>query len=534
MDLTARAGLTVVSETRLALGLDEIVRTRRRLRERHRAHSEFDKRHAVVRVQAAGGECVEDGRILARDAGLLRLVARPGPSPDALHAFLAAFHAEAQMTQRPPEGAWIPKENAALQALGAVTTALVHRAVAGTPAARATLDLDATPIESHKRDALAHYKGGRGYQATAVLWAEQDLVVANQFHDGHVPAGTRTPEVARRAVATLPATVQERAFRGDSACYDENLLRYLAGEQIAFTVSADMTVELHRVCAAPSVAWARLEDRRTETVDVAEVDVAEVEFTPGDWPKAAAPLRYLALRIRPMQGSLFGEAPTYLAVVTNRWTKAPADLVRWHWAKAGTLELTPDVTKNDLAAGLLPSGKCGANAPWYRLTLLTYHALTVLRRRALPERFHLARAKRLRYEVFTVPAETHTHGRQLTARLRAPPLTVDELVAARGRLRELQRVVRAASAAHDRSRGFPRRPFRHSPISNSASPHPATQPASLSALLVARAHGRRVPLPLDGAGHPSHPMGRWSAAAPDARAPGPAQPTAGVHPGGRA
>ena len=82
---------------------------------------------------------------------------------------------------------------------------------------------------------------------------------------------------------------------------------------------------------------------------------------------------------------------------------------------------------------------------------MTYNVLTVLlRRRALPERFHHARAKRLRYEVFTVPAEIHTHGRQLTARLGAPPLTVDELVAARGRLRELKRAVRTAAAAHDR------------------------------------------------------------------------------------
>ncbi len=129
--------------------------------------------------------------------------------------------------------------------------------------------------------------------------------------------------------------------------------------------------------------------------------------------------------------------------MTNRWEQAPAELVRWHRQKAGTIELTHDVTKNDLAAGVLPSGKFGANAAWYRLTLLTYNVLTVLRRRALPERFHQARPKRLRYEVF-VPAEIHTHARQLTARLGAPLLTVDELIAARRRLRELQASVGAA------------------------------------------------------------------------------------------
>lgn len=441
MELTARAGLTLVSETMLALGLDELVRTRLPLRERQRGYSEFDKLHAVVLVQAAGGECVEDVRILARDAGWLRLVDRAWPSPDTLHDFLAAFHDEAQLVQRPADGAWIPEESPGLRALAEINRALVERAVVRLQATRATLDLDATLIESHKRDALPHYKGGRGYQPTAVLWAEQDLVVADQFRDGNVPAGMQTREVARQAVAALPAGVRERAFRGDSACYDEKLLKYLVGQEIAFTISADMSVELHRTCTASGVRWGRLEERVHETVDV-----AEVEFTPGEWPKMAAPLRYVALRFQPTQGTLFGEAPKYLAVVTNRWDVEPAELVRWHWQKAGTIEQTHDVTKNELAAGVLPSGRFGANAAWYRLTLLTYNVLTVLRRRALPERFHAARPKRLRYEVFTVPAEIHMHARQLTARLGAPPLTVEELVTARGRLRDLQAAVRAAQA----------------------------------------------------------------------------------------
>jgi hypothetical protein len=111
-----------------------------------------------------------------------------------------------------------------------------------------------------------------------------------------------TLAVARRAVAALPPTVRVRAFRGDSACYDEALLKYLVREQIAFTISADMSVELRRVCADPAVAWTLLEDRVTETVRV-----AEVEFTPGDWPKQGKPLRYVAREIRPKPGSLFGE-----------------------------------------------------------------------------------------------------------------------------------------------------------------------------------------------------------------------------------
>jgi len=443
MDLTAFAGLTLVSETMLALCLDELVCEHLRLRERRRGYDEFDKLHALVLVQAAGGDCVEDVRILSRDAGLIRLLARALPSPDALHDFLGAFHDEVQFRGRPGSGtAWIPEENAALEALAAVNTVLVQRAVSQTSPHSATLDLDATIIESHKRDALAHYKGGRGYQPTAVVWAEQDLVVADQYRDGNVPAGMDTLVVARRAFGALPATVRERAFRGDSACYDEALLKYLMREQIAFTISADMSRELHRVCAVPSVKWTLLEDRLTETVRV-----AEVEFTAGDWPKQAKPLRYVALEFRPKQRALFGDSPKYLAIASNRGEElTPADLVRWHWEKAGTIEFVHDVTKNDLAAGLPPSGKFGANAAWYRLTLLTYNILTVLRRLSLPERFRNARPKRLRYEVFTVPAEIHTHARQLRARLGVPPLAAEELVAGRAKLRDLRAAIRAAKS----------------------------------------------------------------------------------------
>ena len=116
--------------------------------------------------------------------------------------------------------------------------------------------------------------------------------------------------------------------------------------------------------------------------------------------------------------------------------------MRWHWAKAGTIEAVHDMTKNDLAAGVPPSGKFGANAAWYRLTLLTYNVLTVLRHRALPARFWDARPKRLRYEVFAVPAALRLHARHPTARLGVPPLTAEELVGARGRLRELRATVR--------------------------------------------------------------------------------------------
>ena len=167
MDLTAHAGLTLIAETLLALGVEGLVRDGLRVRARQRGDAEFDKLQAILLIQAAGGDCVEDVQVLARDAGLARLLHRRFPSPDALHRFLASFHDERLLAQRPWGGAWIPTESPALQALAALNTAVVRRAVTGLGDSRATLDLDATTSVSHKRDALPLYTGGRGYQPTA-------------------------------------------------------------------------------------------------------------------------------------------------------------------------------------------------------------------------------------------------------------------------------------------------------------------------------------------------------------------------------
>ena len=46
-------------------------------------------------------------------------------------------------------------------------------------------------------------------------------------------------------------------------------------------------------------------------------------------------------------------------------------LIRWHRQKAGTIEHRHDETKNGLGAGVLPGAEFGANAAWYRLSMLT-------------------------------------------------------------------------------------------------------------------------------------------------------------------
>jgi Transposase DDE domain group 1 len=429
--VTARAGLPLVVETMRALGVDEVAGATLAPPKRQRGFTAAHKLEALVTLLAAGGDRVEDVRVLAEDKGLEQLLGAPFPSPDALLDFVGQFHDPTCWEHRPPDKqAWVAPESAGLRALEVVNRELVERG-AERCVTRATIDHDGTIIEAHKREATIAYEGTRGFQPLVAVWAEQQLIVADEFRDANVAGGEDPLSSVQRAFANLPSWVGARRFRADSAAYYTPLLKYLVREQIGFAISADMTQELRACCTAVAKRrWARLDTRERE-----QVDVAEVEFTPGDWPRAAWPLRYIALRFTPRQQELLeSRGVTYHAVVSNRQTLDAAHLVRWHREKAGTIEHVHRVMKDELGAGVLPSARFGANAAWFRLNALTFNVLTVLKRRALPERFRDARPKRLRYELFTLGGELALHQRQLSVRVPVGDQRFQEIIEARRRL----------------------------------------------------------------------------------------------------
>jgi hypothetical protein len=220
---------------------------------------------------------------LAEDKGLEKLLGAAFPSPDALLDFVGQFHDPTCWADRPAaKKAWVAPESAGLRALEAINRAVVARG-ADRNITQATVDHDGTIIAAHKRDATVAYEGTRGFQPLVAVWAEQQVVVADEFRDGNVAGGEDPLSSVQRAFANLPPWVTVRRFRADSAAYYTPLLKYLVQEEIGFAISADMTKELRACCTAvANNHWAGLDTRARE-----QVDVAEVEFTPGDWPRAA-------------------------------------------------------------------------------------------------------------------------------------------------------------------------------------------------------------------------------------------------------
>ena len=429
--LTALGGLPLFIRTARSLDVPGSVQRHLALKQRDRGFDEATYVESFLALNAAGGDCLEDFDCLREDRGLAAMLGHEVPSPEAARKFLYQFHdpekiAQAQRDLPVGEASYVPEESTALRGLAQVNQDLVRELARRCAGERiATIDMDATVIESWKREAKATYEGGSGYQPMVALWAEMNVVVAEEFRDGNVPALKDPLRVAQRAFAVLPGAIRERYFRGDSACDEEELLSWLRDEKrsngpegfIGFAVSARVNPVLREeIESLAAEKWQPYSEDSSAVKECAQVDYFPEETVPNRYRE---PLRTIAIRIRKKQQVLFsdGSEVKHFAVRTNLWDWKPKRLLEWHREKAGTIEAVHDVVKNELAGGVLPCGRYGANAAWFRLAVITYNVLTAMKRLVLPADLQTARPKRLRFLIFQQPGKLIHHARKTILRL---------------------------------------------------------------------------------------------------------------------
>jgi len=284
---------------------------------------------SLILLNIAGGDCVDDLRILERDEGLVKVLQRIGftghprkerreqarrwrkeckrafPSSSVVFRYLKNFVNLPEEEQRTRGKAFVPAPNEALQALGRVNPDLLSFAQKHSPQSEATLELDASIVETSKQDALFSYKGSQSYQPLSVRWAEQDLVPYSELRDGNVPAAFQNLEVFQKTLEVLPGGVQKVYLKSDTAAYQKELLKYCAKGQnkrfgvIEFAIGADVTAAFRKaVSEVEEKDWQSLkrevDGRQFETGQ----EWAEVCFVP-DWAarsKNGPTYRFVATR----------------------------------------------------------------------------------------------------------------------------------------------------------------------------------------------------------------------------------------------
>lgn len=208
--------------------------------------------------------------------------------------------------------------------------------------------------------------------------------------------------IVDEAYEILPPGLWKVRVRSDSAAYQQDDFEYWDNKGWEFAVSADMSPQLKQeIMALPDEAWKVWKSEKHDMVR----EWAEVPYVPGRKyeRRDSQPYRYLAIRVRRQQGGLFedGVKVRHFAVVTNIWNMGGQKLLEWQRGKAGTIEHIHHILDNELAAGVYPSNKHGANAAWLRLQVLTHNLLQLLKAVTLPREYANAHPKRLRFAIFT-------------------------------------------------------------------------------------------------------------------------------------
>lgn len=423
---SANAGALSLSRAFRSLNLPGLIEANLQFKQRLRGFEESQMAETIVLLQAIGGECPEDVPLLHQDPLLSSALGYALPKVTAVRSFLEKFHDDKLEALRPPreeQKSFIFPSSEPIKGLQNVQAGLVREVSQkyknqGQALTIATVDQDATIIESHKKAALYHYEGGRGYQPMVAIWAEADLVLADEWRDGNVPARQAPLTCAQWAFAALPATVKQRFFRGDSACHEQELLRWLKspdrekepGGAIGFCVSASLSEDLHKaVKGIEGSAWKTFGKDPDGTLR----QWAEVAFVPGEKgeKKDSKPLRYVGLRLLKPQGSLFNDGTDrhHYAVVTNLdWVGDK--LLNWHREKAGTVEHVHDEIKNGLAGDRVPSQLMGANAAWFKLNLITYNLISAIKGLCLNPEERTARMKKFRLLVIHLAGRLNRNG----------------------------------------------------------------------------------------------------------------------------
>jgi hypothetical protein len=373
--------------------------------------------------------------------------------------YLEVFHDPDEEKKREKGKAFIPAPNQHVQGLVRVNRDFVASIQKHRPKTEATLDCDATLVETLKRLALFSYKGYRAYQPFNVWWAEQDLVLHSEFRDGNVPAGYEQLRVCKDALDMLPEGVTKVYLRSDTAGYQHDLLKYCEkGEnkrfgRIEFAIGADVTKEF-RKAVAEAEEWKPVMKEIKGEMRKTGKEWAEVCFVPDAicHSKKDPVYRYLATRelldqpeLPGMEGQVELPFPTMtiekkrykiFGIVTNRDTEG-SELINWLHKRCGKSEEAHSVMKEDLAGGKLPSSEFGQNAAWWGIMILAFNLNAAMKQLALGGSWAARRMKAIRFSLISLPGRVMTHARELVVRLAKGHPSLKILLDARQRIMEL-------------------------------------------------------------------------------------------------
>ena len=353
-----------------------------------------------------GGRSLEDLRMIARDKGLLALLAiREVPSTDAFGRWLRRMGGS---------GTGLPALEDVLDRVLAVLGKKLRkrRKKAGLPPVReVTLDIDASQIVAEKAEAQWTYKGEKGYMPLVGHVQElAGMVVHEEFRDGNASPGAGHVPFLEDCLRRLPPGIRIGRFRADSASYQASVLNFCQERGIRFVIGADLDAAVREaIRRIPASDWQPYRDGH----------IAETVHTMNKTPNA---FRLIVVRRR-VQNPLPGvetDSPSfetrYKVLATNH-KEIPAWVVDWYNQRGEASENRIKELKTGFAMERMPSGDTKANAVFFRIGVLASNLFLLFRRLILDERFPRAQVQTVRWQVYQVAGKIVRHAGALVLKV---------------------------------------------------------------------------------------------------------------------
>ena len=459
--ITSLGGLALYTGLAHIMDLSKSVTEHIRVREDTQGWTDSQVIMSLILLNLSGGDCVEDLNILEADEGFCRILRRVElhglsrserraqerrwrkekrrtlPSPTAAFRYLETFHDEEEEKKRVVGRAFIPAPSEYLRGLAKVNADMMAFSQRQENEETATLDMDATVVETTKEDALYSYKGYKSYQPINVWWAEKQAVLHTEFRDGNVPAGYQNLRILKEALEQIPEGVKSVRLRSDTAGYQHNLLKYCEAKdnkkfgRIEFAIGCDVTDEFKEAALlVEEDEWNPIYKTKKKKKIKTKQEWADVGFVPNaiGHSKNSPEYQYIAIRepleqgvLPEMEQEMLFPFPTLsmgdkkyklFGIVTNREIEGE-ELIHWHRQRCGKSEEAHGVMKHDLAGGKLPSGSFGENAAWWWCMILAFNLNALMKNLVLQGQWKNKRMKAIRFNIIHIPARIIHHSREL-------------------------------------------------------------------------------------------------------------------------
>jgi hypothetical protein len=484
--MTGLGGLPVYLDLAEVIGLSRSISEHVRVRAEGQGWTDCEVVMSLMLLNLAGGECVEDVNRLEGDEGFCRILAKVGkyglkrkerremerrwrkerergvPSPSAVFRYLEGFHDEGQGSMREEGKAFIAVGNEHLRGFVEVMKVFLSFMQKQGSEEIATLDMDATLVETQKAGALFCYEGYKAYQPLNTWWAEQEVVVHTEFRDGNVPAGYEQLRVLKEALSVLPEGVKKVRVRSDTAGYQHDLMKYCEGGRnkrfgrVEFAIGCDVSPEFKKaVREIKESEWHSLYKEVKGGKRETRRSWAEVCFVPDAIGRSKKGLeyRYIAIRecmeeqlslpgieeskVYPFQTMKMEEVKYKIFGLVTNMDWEGGKLIWWHYKRCGKGEEVHRVMKEDLAGGKLPCGDFGENAAWWWIMVLALNLNQAMKRLVLGEKWICKRMKAIRFSLIHLPARVMNRSRQLFVRIAKDHPSFEWLVQIRARIAAL-------------------------------------------------------------------------------------------------